>query len=102
MPSSKYTSLTSLNPTAGALNGQGFPFPLANSAKLAPSKTNQFVGAKASHEEAISAIQTVGSLPIVKPKVYFSGSARITRVMLSGMFVLFRGIWVVLFLSSAL
>ena len=63
MFSSKYTSLTSLKPTSGASKGHGFPLPLANKAKLAPSKTKNPSGAKASQEEAISDIQTTGSTP---------------------------------------
>jgi hypothetical protein len=95
MFSSKYTSLTSLNPTTGASDGQGFPFPLANNAKLAPSKTKKPIGANANHDDSISAIHTIGVVPILKPKVYLGASARMMRVMLSGIVVLFKGIWFV-------
>jgi len=84
--------LTSLNPTSGASNGHGLPFPLANSAKDAPSKTKKLVGAKASQAEDNEAIHVIRSEPIENPSEYSNGVARIQRVVSAGMVEELRGI----------
>jgi hypothetical protein len=81
-----------LNPTTGEVDGHGFPFPLANNAKLAPSKTKKFAGANASQRDEISVIQTAGLVPTMKPNEYLSGVARIAKVTSFGIVVLFKGI----------
>ena len=84
--------MTSLNPTSGASNGHGLPFPLANSAKDAPSKTKKLVGAKASHADDNEAIHVIASEPIEKPSEYSNGVALIQRVVSAEMVEELRGI----------
>jgi hypothetical protein len=79
--SPKNFSVTLRNPTLAPHLPQGLPFPVANSANIAPSKTNQPGGAKARYEEGKDVSQTTSSeseaVPAdLKPRAYSSGEAR--------------------------